>query len=224
MREFDLLSIYPNLKSRFISKNTRTIENRIVASYREKEFYDGKRDNGYGGFFYDGRWKPIAEKIFSEYKLKDNSKILHIGCDKGFLLHDIKNLKPKSIVRGIEISNYAISKSKKDIKKYIKKSPFNNLPFKSNYFDFVIAIGPAYALNLRDSIQCIKEIARVGKGKSFITLGSYDDESEEKLFKYWTLLGSTILHKKEWVKVLKHCRYKGDYKFNTAKSLNLKFK
>ena len=49
MREFDLLSNYPVLKKRYVSKNSRTIKNRITASYRSKSFYDGKRENGYGG-------------------------------------------------------------------------------------------------------------------------------------------------------------------------------
>ena len=50
---------------------------------------DGKRENGYAGFKYDGRWLDVAKKIFKFYKLKNNAKILQIGCDKGFLLHDI---------------------------------------------------------------------------------------------------------------------------------------
>ena len=221
MREFDLLSNYPVLKKRYVSKNSRTIKNRITASYRSKSFYDGKRENGYGGFRYDGRWKHIAKKIFDIYRLKDNAKILQIGCDKGFLLQDIKKTFPKSKVRGIEISDYAIKSASKKIKKFIKKSSFYELPFKKNEFDFVIAIGPVYSLNLADAIQCLKEINRVGKGKSFITLGAYKNEKDLKLFRYWTLLGSTILSKKEWIEVLKHTKYKGDYKFNTAKSLNL---
>ncbi len=221
MREFDLLSNYPILKKRYVSKNSRTIKNRITASYRGKSFYDGKRENGYGGFRYDGRWKYIAKKIFDTYQLKDDAKILQVGCDKGFLLQDIKKIFPKSKVRGIEISNYAIKSASKKIKKFIKKSPFYELPFKKNEFDFVIAIGPVYSLNLADAILCLTEINRVSKGKSFITLGAYKNEKDLKLFRYWTLLGSTILSKKEWIEVLKHTKYKGDYKFNTAKSLNL---
>ena len=80
MKEFDLLSSYPSLNKRYVSKNTRKIENRIVASYRGKEFYDGKRNDGYGGFKYDGRWQNIAKRIFEHYKLKDDAKILQIGC------------------------------------------------------------------------------------------------------------------------------------------------
>ena len=44
MREFDLLKNYPSIKYRYISKNTRNIKNRIIASYRDKEFYDGSRN------------------------------------------------------------------------------------------------------------------------------------------------------------------------------------
>ena len=222
MREFDILGKYPKPKKpRIVSKNIRTIKNRIIASYRGKEFYDGKRENGYGGLKYDGRWTKIAKRIFKIYKLKQNAKILQIGCDKGFLLHDIKKIYPKSKVRGIEISDYAIKSSKKSIRKFIKKSIFSKLPFEKNMFDLVIAIGPVYSLNLPDAIKCLKEIKRVGKGKSFITLGAYENEKDYRLFKYWTLLGSTILSKKEWKRVLKHTKYTGDYKFNTSKSLNL---
>ena len=64
----------------------------------------------------------------------------------------------------------------------------------------------------------------MGKGKSFITLGSYNNEKDLRLFRYWTLLGTTILKKKEWIEVLKHTKYSGDYKFNNAKSLNLEEK
>ena len=46
MKEFDLLSIYPSLKKRYVSKNTRKIENRIIASYRGKSFMMGREIMG----------------------------------------------------------------------------------------------------------------------------------------------------------------------------------
>ena len=222
MKEFDLLKVYPNIKARLVSKNTRTIRNRIIASYKDKEFYDGERNNGYGGYNYDGRWKKIAQNIMKRYKLKPGSKVLQIGCDKGFLIYDLKTLYPTLKDYGVENSKYAISKSPKLIKKNILHSNFTKLPFKKKFFDFVIAIGPVYSLNLSDAIKCLKEIKRIGKGKSFITLGSYENDIEQKLFSYWTLLGSTILSKKDWRYLLKYVKYNGDFKFNTAKTLNLK--
>ena len=222
MREFNALNGYPQPKNpRMVSSRLRTINNRIIASYRDKEYYEGDRNNGYGGFKYDGRWFPIAEDMSKEYNLNDNSAILQIGCEKGFLLHEFKQLFPNIKIRGTEISNYAIANSMPTVKPFIINAQFTNLPFKDGEFDFVIAIGVVYTLNLADAIKCLTEIKRVSKGKSFITIAAYRTGVEMKLFKYWTLLGSTILHEEEWIEVLKHTDYMGDYHFTTARSLNL---
>jgi len=222
MREFDALTGYPEPKApRYIHPKLRTIHNRIVASYRDKEFYDGDRNNGYGGFKNDGRWAPIARSMLQEYALDDRSAVLQIGCDKGFLLHELLQLCPAMTLRGTEISDYAINCATSSTKHLIQKTSFSELPFANGAFDFVIAIGPVYSLNLTDAIKCLKEIQRVGCGRSFITLGAYETEEELRLFRFWTLLGCTVLSKMDWIEVLKHVGYTGDYKFNTAQSLNL---
>ena len=70
MRKYNLFSNYTNKKIKRLAKNNyRTIENRIIATYRNKEFFDGDRKNGYGGYVYDGRWKKYAKKIINRYKL-----------------------------------------------------------------------------------------------------------------------------------------------------------
>mgnify|MGYP001614717791 FL=1 len=223
MREFDALRNYPQPKEpRYVGPNMRTIKNRIVASYRDKGYYDGDRNDGYGGFKYDGRWKIIVKSMCEDYGLTENSALLQIGCEKGFLLHDFHEYFPNMKIRGAEISDYAIANAMPPIKSYIIKSDFHKLPFEDKEFDFVIAIGVVYTLTLRDAISCLKEIQRVGKGKSFITLGAYRDERGARLFKYWTLLGTTVLHVDEWVEVLKEAGYTGDYQFITAEYLNLK--
>lgn len=223
MREFDLLSDYPEpKKKRLVSKNYRTIKNRIIASYRDKNLFDGDRKFGYGGFKYDGRWIKIAKKICKRYNLSNSSSILQLGCEKGYLLHDIKTIYPNIKIFGIEQSKYAIAKSMKSVKKNITFGPYTKLNFKKNKFDFVLAIGVIYSLNLTDAISSLKEIIRVSKGKSFINLSSYSNNNDYWLFKHWTLLGSTLLKEKEWIEVLKHVNYQGDFYFTNAKSLNLK--
>lgn len=222
MREFDALSSYPEpAEPRIVHPKIRTIQNRIVASYRGEAFYDGDRNDGYGGFNYDGRWAPIARNIMETYSLDGQSKILQVGSDKGFLLHEFLQISPTIQVRGTELSDYAIQNTMPSVKPFVQKASFTELPFADDEFDFIIAIGPVYSLNLPDAIKCLKEIQRTGKGKSFITLGAYETEEDFRLFRYWTLLGSTILSKDDWVEVLTHVGYTGDYKFNTAKSLNL---
>ena len=70
-------------------------------------------------------------------------------------------------------------------------------------------------------MKVLDEIIRVSKNNSFITLASYNDTNDYFLFKDWTLLGTTILRKNEWVEVLKSVQYKGDYFFTNANTLKL---
>lgn len=87
----------------------------------------------------------------------------------------------------------------------------------------MIAIGYVYEFAIFQIITALKEITRVSKGfNNFITLGTYIKKKDLILFKEWSLLGTTILKKKEWVSLLKFSKYKGDYEFVTAKTLNLK--
>lgn len=223
MKKYNLLGSYSNSKiKRIANANTRTINERIIASYRDKNLFDGDRKFGYGGFKYDGRWIKIAKKICKRYNLSNSSSILQLGCEKGYLLHDIKTIYPNIKIFGVEQSKYAIAKSMKSVKKNITFGPYTKLNFKKNKFDFVLAIGVIYSLNLTDAISSLKEIIRVSKGKSFINLSSYSNNNDYWLFKHWTLLGSTLLKEKEWIEVLKHVNYQGDFYFTNAKSLNLK--
>ena len=79
-------------KRKFID---RMIDNKIkamkIARLYEQDYWDGKRRYGYGGYDYiENYWTPVAKKLIKKFKLTDNSKILDIGCGKGFLLFDKK--------------------------------------------------------------------------------------------------------------------------------------
>ena len=226
MREFNLLGEYPRPeKPRYVGSDLRTINHRIVATYRDKDFFDGNRNYGYGGFKYDGRWKSVAEKICNEYKLNNSLSFLQIGCEKGFLLKDLKDKYKKMRIDGIETSNYAITNSIPDAKENIKYcNNYTDQEYGDSEFDFIFALGVVYTHNLTNAIKCLREIQRVGKGKSFITLASYENRDDYWLFKQWSLLGTTILRKDEWRKVLSHVNYSGDYSFTNAELLGLRAK
>ena len=198
----------------------RKLKNKFIAWELDKDYYDGDRNNGYGGFLYDGRWLKILPKFINRYKLNNKSKILDLGCKKGFIMKDLKILLPKAKVYGIEDHKYPIINAEKEIKKDIIYSKYYQIPFKKNYFDLVIGFSSIYKYNFYDVVKTIKEINRVSK-KSFFTVASYSDKKEKELFDKWTLLGTTILQKKEWIELFKILKYKGDYYFTTAKSLNL---
>ena len=218
MSEFDLYVGYPEPKEpRIVGPKQRTILNRIAASYRDHEFYDGDRKNGYGGMVNDGRWAPIAENIKNHYHL-NTERVLQVAAHKGFLLYEL--FKCGMRVTGQETSLYAAENSmvRLDI------SPFTKLPYSDKSFDLVIAASAVYTLNLPDAIQCLREIQRVSRGRAWVTLAAYEDEDDIEglmLLRYWFLLGTTILTKSDWVEVMEHAGYSGDFRYDTAKSLNL---
>ena len=217
-----LLNDYPKpLNPRYVGKGIRTVKHRLVASKRDKEFFDGGRDFGYGGFVYDGRWKDVAEKISQKYLKRKNSKFLQINCEKGFLVHDIKQLRTDVEVSGTETSDYAIANSMASTRDRIKKNEPYALSFPDSYFDFVIALGVVYTFTLNDAVRVLKEIGRVSNGNSFVTLAAYETEEEYFLFKDWTLLGALIYKREEWLEILTEAGYKGDYLFTNAKYLHL---
>lgn len=198
----------------------RKLKNKLIAWELEKEYYDGDRNNGYGGFSYDGRWLKLLPNFIKRYKLDNNSKILDLGCKKGFIMKDLKTLLPGAKVYGIEDHKYPIKNAEKEIKKNIIFSNYYEVPFKKNYFDLVIGFSSIYKYNLHDVVKTIREINRVSR-KSFLTVASYSNKKEKEIFDKWTLLGTTILSKKEWLELFRLLKYKGDYYFTTAKSLNL---
>ena len=197
----------------------RTIINKINAWSLDKEYYDGQRINGYGGFKYDGRWKKLLPKMIKKYKLTKNSKVLDLGCKKGFLLKDLNILIPGIKSCGIENHSYALKKAVKCKSKLIK-SEYYKIPFKNKHFDFVIALNSLYMQNLGDVIKSLKEIERVSK-KSYVVLASGENDEERNKFYRWTLIGTTILLKKEWKTLFKKIKFKGDYYFSSAKSLGV---
>ena len=200
-----------------------TIKKKISAWKKNKAFYDGSREDGYGGFKYDGRWLKILPKIIKRYKLNSSSRVLEIGCKKGFLVHDLKKLVPGISCTGIEDHLYPIKKCKKEVKKFIKYSNFTNLPFKKNSFDCIIAISSIYTYNFGDLLKIFNEIKRVSKNdKILITLASYENTRDLEKLLNWTTLSTVILKKKDWLKLFKEVGYKGDYFFTDAKILGLK--
>mgnify|MGYP001569832792 FL=1 len=213
MREFNLLAKYPQPPERLITN--RTIEDRILAAYRGMDFFDGPRSCGYGGMIDDGRWEKVAQDIADHYAPWGSRRIVQFGCEKGFLL---KELAQKGfIVIGVDSSSYARSHSH-PYSNIIPAIPSDQL---ANPFDLALALGLVYTSNLGDAMSCIRMVERVAH-KAFITLMSAETKEKERLLRRWTLLGTTILSKADWLEVLKHCGYTGDYWFITSKYLRLR--
>ena len=185
-----------------------------VAKQYGKDYWDGDRRYGYGGYRYiPGRWKPVAQAFIDLYSLNSGSKILDIGCGKGFLLHELKLILPDLEVCGIDISDHGLSEAKEEIMPFlIKHKAQAPLPFGDKTFDLVISLGTLHNLRLFELPNALSEIERVAVN-SYLMLESYRNELELFNLQCWALTAESFFDVSEWIWVYSHFGYTGDYEF-----------
>ncbi len=185
-----------------------------VACQFGKDYWDGERHMGYGGYRYDGRWGPVAEAMVQHYKLKEDAKILDVGVGKGFLLYEFTQILPKATVCGIDISTYAIENAKEEVRPFLQVGNANKLPFADQEFDFVVSINTLHNLYLPDLWKAFQEIERVGKNQAKqVIVEAYRNEREKVNLMYWQLTCRAFHTPEEWEWLMQQTGYKGDHSF-----------
>ena len=62
-----------------------------IAKKYGKDYWDGDRRYGYGGYkFIAGRWEPVAQALIDYYNIDNHSNVLDVGCGKSYLLYELK--------------------------------------------------------------------------------------------------------------------------------------
>ncbi len=184
-----------------------------VAKKFSKDYWDGDRKFGYGGFKYDGRWRQVADAIAKHYGLKKGDRVLDVGCGKGFLLYDLTQSVPGLEVAGVDISSYAVENAKEEIRSVIQTGNANNLPYEDKSFDLVISINALHNLYCFDLDKALREIERVGQKSKYITMESYRNEEEKANLLYWQLTCEMFCTVDEWKWWFDKAGYTGDYSF-----------
>ena len=185
----------------------------LKAKEYEYDYWDGDRRYGYGGYQYDGRWKPVAEAIIKEYDLKSDSKILDVGCGKAHLLYEMKLLLPDAEVVGFDISKHGIATAPEGIRDHLFVYRAQDYyPWGDNYFDFVMSLGCVHNLKMYQLKTALTEIERVGK-KKYIMKESYRNEQELFNLQCWALTCESFFEPSEWIWLYNHFGYTGDYEF-----------
>jgi SAM-dependent methyltransferase len=212
-REIDLLVNYPRTKRNVEDRGqSKTDEDRRIAREFGREFFDGDRRHGYGGFNYFPRfWQPVIPTLQQYFSLTARSSVLDVGCAKGFMLHDLAQLIPGITVKGVDVSGYAIENAIEDMKPHVQVADARKLPFPDKSFDVVISINTVHNLVRAECGQALREIERVSRGKSYITVDAYRSEEEKARMFAWNLTGLTIMHVDEWKVFFAEVGYTGDY-------------
>lgn len=212
-QEIDLLVNYPRTKRNVDERGqTKSEEDRAIARKFGKEFFDGDRRHGYGGFNYMPRfWQPVIPTFQQHFGLDASSSVLDVGCAKGFMLHDMAELIPGITVKGVDVSDYAIAHAIDDMKPHLSVASATKLPFADKSFDVVISINTVHNLVRDDCATALREIERVARKGAFITVDAYRDDDEKRRMMAWNLTAQTIMHVDEWKAFFADVGYTGDY-------------
>lgn len=184
-----------------------------VALQWGRDYWDGERKHGYGGYRYDGRWRPIAAEMIKHYDLKPGARILDVGCGKGFLLYEFTELIPGAQVTGIDISQYAVDHGKQEVKEFLRVGNATDLPFEDASFDLVVSITTLHNLVIQDLWKALQEIERVGRRFKYIVVESYRNEREKVNLMYWQLTCRAFHTPQEWEWLFCQAGYRGDHSF-----------
>jgi len=204
---------------KLLPQTSKPIDLRIKASAEDRrqhwllgeKYFDGKREQGYGGYEKDERWIPVANFLIKKYKLNSNSKVLELGCAKGFLLSEFEKFLPSSDLWGLDISRYALKKAQTHSKANLIQGNFEALPFKKNFFDLVISINSIHnILTINETVRALREIKRISK-QSIITIAAFDTASEKDFLDKWAVVATTYVSKQNWLRLFKISGYTGDY-------------
>jgi ubiquinone/menaquinone biosynthesis C-methylase UbiE len=211
--EIDLLRNYPRTKRNLAERESlKTPENRALARQFGKDYFDGSRETGYGGFSYNSRfWQPVIPDLVEHFGITPESAILDVGCGKGFMLFDFQQLVPGVTVSGIDVSQYAIDNSVPEVRSHLSLGNATQLPFEDKSFDFVFAINTIHNLEPEPCALALREIQRVARVGSFITVDAYRDASEKRRMYAWNLTAETIMSVEEWLGFFEDAGFTGDY-------------
>ncbi len=212
-KEIDLLVNYPKTQRKVKERGAeKTEEDRAIARQFGRDFFDGDRKHGYGGFGYNPRfWQPVIPTFQEHFGLTPESSVLDVGSGKGFMIHDMAELIPGITVKGIDISEYGIANTMEDVKPHVQVGNAKSLPFPDKSFDVVISINTIHNLVRYECATALREIERVSRRGSFITVDAYRNDEEKDLMEAWNLTAKTFMHVDEWKTFFDSVGYTGDY-------------
>ena len=215
-RELDLLAKYPKGKRDPAARaREKTPEDVAIARQFGREFFDGKRRHGYGGYSPDAdRWRGVVGDLIEEYGAIKS--FLDLGCGKGGLIRAMGDRLIDCFAVGYDISAYAIWAARRYHhfpENQAMQGDIQNLPLpriKDKAFDLVVSINTIHNLDRAGCIKALQEIERVGR-RAYVTVDGYRTAEERQRMLDWNLTALTILSDVEWKDLFLEAGYTGDW-------------
>lgn len=211
MAEVNLLNSIPKIARDIGARLVNKEENRRLAMKFGWEYFDGPREQGYGGYRYDGRWVAVAHRIIEHFDLKPGDRVLDIGCAKGFLVKDLRDALPGLEVWGIDVSTYALETAHLDARPCLLGGSCDRLPFADGSFTIALAINTIHNLDHEGCLTALREMRRVAPRGGFVQVDAYRTEQERLLLEDWLLTARTWLDPEGWKAMFAEAGYRGDW-------------
>jgi SAM-dependent methyltransferase len=184
-----------------------------VARRFDRDYWDGDRRYGYGGYRYDGRWSVVARQLADVYSLPADARILDVGCGRGFLLHEFTRILPRCTVAGFDVSEYGLATAKEELRDRLfahrAQDPY---PFADRSFDLVISVNALHNLPVRECAAALAEMERVAANK-YLVVESYRTPEELFNLQCWALTCESFFRPESWAWLFETAGYTGDYEF-----------
>jgi SAM-dependent methyltransferase len=178
-----------------------------------RDYWDGDRRTGYGGYQYiPGYWREFASNLVQKYQLTAQSRVLDIGCGKGFLLAELEAVVPGIQIRGVDISEYAIAEAPEQLSGKLEVGDCATLPFGEKEFDLAISINVFHNLVAPKLVSALKEISRVSI-QNYIVVESYVTELQKQNLLFWQLTCEAFNTPEGWEWWFDSTGYSGDWEF-----------
>jgi ubiquinone/menaquinone biosynthesis C-methylase UbiE len=212
MREVSLLSGLPkparDVRARSRAKTAEVVE---ISRQHGELYFDGPREYGYGGYRYDGRWRPVARDIVAHFGLGPGDRVLDVGCAKGFLVKDLMAACPGLEAFGVDVSEYALAHCEPEVVGRLHLGDAVKLPFPDGSFRAVISLNTLHDLERGDVVRALREIERLAPGRGFVQVDSYRTPAEREVFLGWVLTARFHDYPEGWLEVFAEAGYSGDY-------------
>ena len=216
MAHLKLMSRYPKTARESLLGRVYQLsaDEKAISKAFGKEYFDGDRRFGLGGYYYDPKFFGLVVSDFiSYYGIKPSDRILDVGSAKGFMLFDFMRILPGVSVAGIDISEYCHEMAISTIRPFLSIGSCDELPFLDDSFDYTFSIATIHNLDKEGIKRSLREIVRVTRKGAFIKVNGYANEEERRRINEWNIVASEPLSIPEWLAIFEETGYVYDYDF-----------